>query len=189
VDYERADFQLGIKAAEIREDENGDLLIEGYASDFETDRDMEAFEPAAFDRGLAAFMANPVLLEHHKPDRQLGIVESAELSGKGLRIRGRVMKPPAGSWAEHPFDLIKRGYMRGFSVGGAFKRRMTTAGPRIFDVDLQEISITPLPVNPRTLFATAQKAFATESDEPELEALAAVVAGLDTLFNTLAEAA
>lgn len=162
------DFVLGGKAVEMQEDEHGDLWIEGYASDFGVDRQNEAFEPGAFERGLKAFLeTNPIMLYHHKYDHALGAFTDAKVDENGLWVRGRVDKPATGSWAEDIFNKIKRGTIKSFSVGGIFKRRMTAQGPRIFDVDLGEISVTPFPVNPRTHFAVvAGKAF---QDAPELE--------------------
>lgn len=174
------DFILSQKAAEITEDpDTGDLYIEGYASDFDVDRQDEAFEPGAFEEGLKSFMrTNPVMLYHHKYDHALGQYVDARLDEKGLWVKGRVDKPAPGSWAEDVFNKIKRGTIRAFSVGGIFKRRNTPNGPRIFKCDLAEISVTPFPVNPRTTFAVvAGKAFdgvevpeaeADETDAPEL---------------------
>lgn len=156
------DFVLDQKAASITEDEHGDLYIEGYAADFEIDRQDEAFEPGAFEEGLKSFMAtNPVMLYHHKADHALGQFVDARLDGKGLWVKGRVDKPATGSWAEDVVNKIKRGTIRGFSVGGIFKRRLNekSGRPSIFKCDLAEISVTPFPVNPRTMFAVAGKAF------------------------------
>lgn len=141
--------------------ESGDLYIEGLASDFDLDRQGEAFEPGAFQKGLKSFMdTNPILLYHHKFDQALGQVVAADLSPEGLHVKARVDKPATGSWAEDVFNKIRRGTVKAFSVGGIFKRHMTPKGPRIFDVDLGEVSVTPFPVNPRTTFAVvAGKAF------------------------------
>jgi HK97 family phage prohead protease len=185
-----AQFEFGLKAVNVEEDDNGDLILEGYASDFLTDRDEEAFEPRALQKAIDAFMANPVLLYHHQPSRQLGVVEEAQLDGKGLRVKARLAKPIAGSWAEHVYDLVKRGMMKGFSVGGGFKRRMTSSGPRIYEMDWQELSVTPLPVNPRTLFGVAQKAFADPVEDPiDSAALMGLHASLDRLEALYAEMA
>lgn len=156
------DFLLDAKSdVQYHEAENGDLFIEGYASDFGVDRQDEAFEPGAFDRGLKSFMdTNPILLYHHKYDSALGQIVDSRLDQKGLWVKARVDAPATGSWAEDVFNKIKRGTIKAFSVGGIFKRRMTPQGPRIFDCDLGEISVTPFPVNPRTTFAVAAgKAF------------------------------
>jgi HK97 family phage prohead protease len=157
----RYDFFLDQKAYEVTEDENGDIWVEGYASDWGVDRQEEAFEPGAFERGLKSFLSvNPIMLYHHQYDKALGVFTDAKVDEHGLWVRGRVDRPAAGSWAEDIFNKIKRGTIKAFSVGGIFKRRMTKSGPRIYDVDLGEISVTPFPVNPRTTFAVvAGKAF------------------------------
>jgi len=165
-----AKFEAGLKAVNVEEGDDGTLYIEGLAADFETDRDAEAFEPGAFQRGLDAYMANPVLMHVHRPDEQLGQVTEATLGAKGLHVKGEIPRPPDGTWAAHAYNLIKRGMMRGFSVGGAFKRHMTPDGPRIFEVDLQEISVAPIPVNPRTLYGVAGKAFGEDPDAIEVDA-------------------
>lgn len=183
---DHATFQLGIAIDQkaIAED-NGDLIIEGYASDFDTDRHQEAFEPGAFEAGLKSFMANPVLLYHHKADFQLGVVEEATVDAKGLWIRARLAKPEPQTTAADIFNKVKRGMMKGFSVAGDFYRKMTAEGPKIYKADLHEISVTPLPVNPRTLGAVAAKAFPAD-EEPEhltkaVDDLESIVDKLDSL--------
>ncbi len=160
------DFALDGKALSTEVDDDGDLWIEGYASDWGIDRQEEAFEPGAFERGLKAFLAsNPIMLYHHQYDKALGQFVDARIDSNGLWVRGRVDKPSLGSWAEDVFNKIKRGTIKSFSVGGIFKRRMTEKGPRIFEADLGEISVTPFPVNPRTHFAVvAKKAFESKAE-------------------------
>lgn len=169
------DFALEGKGLQTDVDENGDLWIEGYASDFGLDRQDEAFEPGAFERGLKAFLdTNPIMLYHHQYDKALGQFAEARVDENGLWVRGRVDAPAPGSWAEDVFNKIRKGTIKAFSVGGIFKRRMTPNGPKIYEADLGEISVTPFPVNPRTVFAlAAKKAFenvegkAGEEDEHE----------------------
>jgi HK97 family phage prohead protease len=177
-----AHFEFGVKAVNVQEDDDGTLHIEGIAADFQTDRDLEAFEPDAFEQGLKGFMENPVLLYHHDPKLQLGLVTVAQIDGKSLRIRADFPKPPeSAGTAMQAYNLVKRGMMRGFSVGGSFFRHMTSSGPKIHQADLQEISITPLPVNPRTLFGVAGKAFGTAA-EPELDAR---LSDLEVVFEAI----
>lgn len=160
-----ADFQFGFalegkSVPEIVTNEDGSIIIEGYASDFDVDRQGDAFEPGSFERGLRTYLeTNPVLLYHHKADTALGQVIDARLDQKGMYVKARVDAPEPGTIVADYYRKIKTGTLRGFSVGGIFKRRMTPSGPKIFDVDLGEISVTPYPVNPRTLFNVAGKAF------------------------------
>lgn len=186
------DFVLDQKAAVSVDSDSGDLYIEGYASDFGTDRQDEAFEPGAFEKGMEAFMRNPVLCFHHQFDKALGQVEQFEHRKDGLWVKARLDKPTAGSWAEDVFEKVKRGTIKAFSVGGRFKRRAPDADGRqlIHEADIAEISVTPLPVNPRTLFAVAGKAFGEDPDlTAVLERLDAAGKALDGLGEALDERA
>lgn len=196
-----ADFEFGFtldgKAELVEPDgDTGPLIIEGYASDFGLDRQDEAFEPNAFTDGLKAYLNNPVLLYHHKPDLALGKILDSRLDTKGLWVRAEVDRPEPGTQEMNYFNKIKSGVIRGFSVGGKFYRRMTAAGPRIFKCDLREISITPMPVNQRMLFAVAGKAFdnmdttdtnhvITEPDQSQVDSLLASLDALDRTFDAL----
>lgn len=191
---EQAQFQLDfvpdVKA--VREDD-GALYIEGLAADFGLDRQDEAFEPGAFDNAMTEFMArNPVLLFHHQGDKALGQVEEWENRPEGVWVKARVDKPAAGSWAEDVYGKIKSRVIRSFSVGGIFHRRVGPDGrPRIHKADIAELSVTPLPVNPRTQFgltplaAAAGKAF---GEEPDLEAAAKALAEIEQTFDEALEA-
>lgn len=157
-----APFVLDTKASVTEQDD--ELVIEGYASDFDEDRQDEAFEPGAFDRAIKSFMENPVLLYHHDFAKALGRVLDLKRDGKGLFMKAVLDKPAPGSWAEDIYNKVRSGSIKGLSVGGRFHRKNTEAGPRIHRADLMEISVTPMPVNPRTLFAVAGKAFENFDD-------------------------
>ncbi len=163
-------LDLGLEQKGVTDDGDGDIYFEGWASDFGMDRQDEAFEPGAFQKSIERFLGtNPVLLYHHDYGKALGQVEALDLRDEGLWMRARIDRPTPGSWAEDVVAKIKKGTIKGLSVGGLFKRRKGPDGkPRIFDADLAEISMTPLPVNPRTIGAVAAKAFS--SDEGEVTA-------------------
>lgn len=157
----------GAKSVAGTEDD-GSIIIEGLASDFGIDREDEAFLPGAFKKGIDTFMAtNPVLLYHHKNDHALGQVLDLDPRPDGLFMKARIDKPATGSWAEDVVAKVKTGTIRGLSVRGLFKKKATPNGPRIYQADLAEISVTPLPVNPRTLFQVAGKAFPDDFDDDE----------------------
>lgn len=173
------DFVLDGKGAVIEEDDH--LIVEGYAADFGFDRQDEAFEPGAFDAGMKAFMAtNPILCYHHKYDIALGEVLEWEKKAAGPWVKARVDKPEAGTDLMDVYRKIKSGVIKGFSIGGKFHRRTDEEGrTRIHKCDVAELSITPLPINPRTLFAVAGKAF---GEDPDLDQAEAAVARLDEVF-------
>lgn len=188
---DQADFQLDFSLdgkAEVHE-QDGDLIIEGYAANWLMDRQDEAFEPGAFEHGLKSYIqTNPILVYHHQYDKALGQVLEADVRADGLWVKARVDKPTPGSWAEDVYAKIKRGTIRAFSVGGRFHRRTGADGrPRIYKTDFAELSVTPLAINPSTLFSVAGKAFGAETPDPEAKAMVeAYIEKLEGLADSLA---
>jgi HK97 family phage prohead protease len=172
------DFALD---AESRVELDGKALrIEGYAAGFNRDREGEAFMPGVFDKGLEKyFKRNPVLCYHHHTDQALGVVEDAKLDGKGLFVKARLDDPEPGTPLADVWNKVKSGTIKGFSVGGIFKRTMTPQGPRIHTADVAEISVTPVPMEPGSLFALAGKAFGSDTELDD------AISGLTELFDTL----
>lgn len=208
--------QFGLNTpGHVKAMEDGKLRIRGLASDAGLDRDNEAFLPGAFDRGMKAYMAsNPVLLYHHMPDKPLGRVVDYEYDEQGSLIVEAEIDPPAegaADWHVEAYNSIKNHATKGYSVGGystdpvtglrvggGFKRTLTADGPRIYEADVQEISVTPLPVNPRSFFDVLPEG-ATKAVEvidaniwPEDEEFAsqiAAVKALTDIFDKLEAAA
>lgn len=176
-------FDFALDADARVELEGKALRIEGYAAGFDRDRENEAFERGVFDKGLEKyFQRNPILCYHHHTDQALGVVEEAKLDGKGLFVKARLDDPEPGTPLADVYNKVKSGTIKGFSVGGIFKRKMTPKGPRIHEADVAEISVTPVPMEPGSLFALAGKAFGTEEElEAELAALAKFEAAVTAL--------
>jgi HK97 family phage prohead protease len=176
----------------VSELEDGDLIIEGWAADFDgVDRQGENFTDGAFQRGIKAFLSGSApLCFHHKHDQVLGqVLDLEEVEGKGLRMRARV----DGAIKNHPvlgtiYSQIKRGTFRNLSVGGFFKRQLTAAGYRIADMDFTEVSITGVPIHNKTSFAVvAGKALESPAEVAESSEVdtAAFDGVLDQLSSTL----
>ena len=150
----------------VTELEDGDLLIEGYAADWLPDHVGDTIEPGAFAKSIKTFLTgNPALLYHHNSSMQLGKVVELEERSDGLWMKALVAKPEPNTEAADIFGKIKRGIIKGLSVRGKASETRTPAGPRVTEVDLLEISLTPLPVNPRTLATVVSKAFPAEERE------------------------
>jgi HK97 family phage prohead protease len=182
------DFALD---AESRVELDGKALrIEGYAAGFDRDREGDAFMPRVFDKGLEKyFKRNPVLCYHHHTDQALGVVEDAKLDGKGLFVKARLDDPEPGTPLADVWNKVKSGTIKGFSVGGIFKRTMTPQGPRIHTADIAEISVTPVPMEPGSLFALAGKAFGVDSDlDAAIAALNEFSVALDNLEDLAGKA-
>lgn len=176
-------FDFALDADARVELEGKALRIEGYAAGFSRDRENEAFERGVFDKGLEKYFArNPILCYHHHTDQALGVVEEAKLDGKGLFVKARLDDPEPGTPLADVYNKVKSGTIKGFSVGGLFKRKMTPKGVRIHEADVAEISVTPVPMEPGSLFALAGKAFGVDEElEAELAALEKFTAALDVL--------
>lgn len=165
------------KAVQAHTLSNGDLIIEGWAARFDgVDRQGENFAEGAFRRGIKSFLtSNPTLAFHHKHDHIIGsVLDLSEVPGEGLWMKARVDHQPESSPLRWIYNAVKRGTMRGLSVGGFFKRKLTEAGVRIADMDFTEISVTAVPVHPRTSFALV-----------EGKAITDPVAGIDARMGRL----
>lgn len=191
------------KAADtiVTETDDGDLIIEGWAADFSgIDRQGENFTDGAFQKGIDEFLANSgSLCFHHKHDHGIGRVEELnEVEGKGLHMRARVTKQPESSPLYYIYNGIKQGDYKGLSVGGFFDRTITDDGLRINNVDFTEISVTPVPVNPRTTFQVlagkaledvkVPKAPKVEGEirEDDKYEIVEAISRLDSIFSRLA---
>ena len=173
------------KAVESEELESGDLIVSGWAARYEgTDRESENFADGAFQRGIKSFLEGQAsLCYHHRHDTLLGrVLELEEVEGKGLRFKARVDHQPESSPLRHLYNAIKKGTLRGVSAGGFFKRKLTETGRKIVDVDLTELSLTPVPVHAGTSFEViAGKALEDNAVIKEEEATDALIAAVDAL--------
>lgn len=165
----QAEFSLGVSLPlekALIEKEDGDLIIEGIAADYSVDRQGEAFVPGCFEKAIGKFLERGgPLMYHHQHDKQLGQVLDLQSRSDGLFIKAVIPKPPESSPLLDIYNKVKRGMMKGVSVFGTAIREMTPDGVRIVDTDLQEISITPMPIGPNTLIGVAQKAFPADFEE------------------------
>jgi HK97 family phage prohead protease len=168
----------------ITKSADGDLYIEGWAADWGADDQDEAFEPDAFKSAIDDFMSRDRPLLYHHGGLALGQVEQLELRPQGLWMKARVDKPEPGTEAMDVFNKIQRGTIRGLSTAGRFWRRLNSekssdldASVKIWKARLREISVTPIPVSPTTLFNVSEKAFSdpanvdTDIDEETLRLL------------------
>lgn len=163
----------GGTAQTVTVEDNGDLIIEGYAAIFEgDDRQGENFAPGAFERGIKSFLAaQSALCFHHKHDHVLGkVLDLRQEEGKGLKMRARV----DGAIKDHPvlktyYGQIKSGTLNGLSIGGYFKRGMIDGKQKIIDTDFTEISVTGVPVHSGPSFAVlAGKALSSDIELPKV---------------------
>lgn len=175
----------------VTTEDNGDMIIEGWAANFDgIDRQGENFVDGAFVQGIKSFLAGQAALcFHHKHDQVLGkVLDLKEVEGKGLYMRARV----DGAIKDHPtlgaiYSQIKNGTLNALSVGGFFRRAATNLGTRITDMDFTEISITGVPVHPKTSFdVIAGKAL--EGFESQTDTIQTGEQPLDNFLESLSSA-
>lgn len=197
MDTEGFSFKVDSKAANVSESDDGRVWIEGIASDWDEDRHDEAFLPNAFDDAVETFLkTHPALIYHHDFSKALGKVTELTKTDKGWYMKAYIDPPADGSWAEDVVNKVKSGTIKGLSVAGRFFRQQTPNGPRIHKADLIEISVTPMPVNPRTLFSVTQKAldgfaetdeFPTDADVEKLMQLAGAIGKFEKVSHRSVE--
>lgn len=132
-------------------EENGDVIIEGYASTSDQDADGDVVAPRAFEKSMEAFMRRPIIRREHK--HPIGLIEAYEFREKGIWVRGRVTHDAPG---EQTRDMIKRKLLRGMSAGFLPARdgekvvgvKKNPKGRFHFEqAHLKEITVTDLPRN------------------------------------------
>lgn len=131
------------------------VIIEGFASTFmgttPIDRGGDYIIPGAFDKTLADFMKNPVLLSDHdnSVSHLAGSFSKVGITKQGLAVSANVSNAPG--MRDTRFKLIE-GHLKGLSIGGIWYYADDNRG--IEEATVWEISLTPVPMNPDALVRT-----------------------------------
>jgi HK97 family phage prohead protease len=145
-------IDFAFKATETKAD--GTIVIAGYASTWETDRDKQYVTDDAFDASLETYLTNPILLLQHNPDWPIGKITNAYTDDKGLYVEA-IIPPPVAEWAQEAYQKIADGVLTAFSIGGMFG----VVKDAITAIDLMEISVVSIPANPSAIFEVVMKSF------------------------------
>ncbi|MFN3652625.1 MAG: HK97 family phage prohead protease [Armatimonadota bacterium] len=138
--------------------------IGGFFSTRFTDREGEEFDPSAFAASIAPggnYYNNPVLLYNHDSNRLIGRADVSTLGYDEVGAYGEFLVSEDDAWGQ-----MERGELRGFSWFGFINPaktqiRMDESGKQIpvhYEVDLVEVTATPIPCNPAALFEVRSKA-------------------------------
>lgn len=125
-------------------DDNG--FIEGYGALFNViDQGMDVLDPAAVTKSLE--QRKPKMLWQHNPGEPIGLWDSIEVDGQGIKVKGRVLKEvQRGAEA---IALMKAGAMEGLSIGYRTimaEREGNGSVRRLKEIDLWEISLVTFPM-------------------------------------------
>ena len=129
-------------------------LVYGYASTEARDSQGEIVTRAAIEAALPAYMEFANIREMHQLSA-VGVVKSADLDDKGLRLEAKVVDDAA-------WEKVKEGVYKGLSIGGRVTKRDTLNKSIITGVELNEISLVDRPANPEALIAAYKAAGAED---------------------------
>ena len=119
------------------------LRFAGYAALFnKRDAGRDTIRPGAFDRTLAERTEPYPLYWQHRPDLQIGWIESIAEDARGLRVVASIDNPDGGAAA-----AIRRGAVTGLSFG--YRTRRATRdeqGRELLDIELFEVSLVTHPM-------------------------------------------
>lgn len=163
-------FQSLRETKSVKELDDWAVEISWYASTKDKDRWWDIVEPKAFQSALERYMTNPIVLLQHKADKPIGVVESAEIDDNWLRIKAKISQNT--DWV---VDLIKNWVLRAFSIWYSVKDYDTDVRELadwtydmtniIKDLELYEISVVSIPMNPYALSKSIEDLFEVEEVE------------------------
>ena len=148
---------------------------EWYASTKDKDRWSDIVEPEAFKNALSMYMLNPIVLLQHDMDKPIWIVEEAKIDDNGLYIKAKITENE--DWV---FSKLVNGVLRSFSIGYRVKDyedrdiynsdwEYAWSDFVIKELELYEISIVSVPMNPYALFKSMSDCFEKEEEAEETQ--------------------
>lgn len=133
------------------------VMISGYASTQDVDRQGDVVPATVWQKGLENYLKNPVILAFHDHSQPVGkMVEHRIDKDQGLWIKAKI-----SSASDRIFKLIKDGILSAFSIGFRVKDADYDSATKLFvvkELELHEISVVSVPANQNTIFSLA-KAF------------------------------
>lgn len=141
--------------------------VEFQISDNQPDRMGEIVDQKSWN--FKDYMANPILLWGHNPDEPenvLGTASSLEIAEDGSSTKARVkFDTDINPKAALVFNQVKRGTLRCVSVGFMNHDTDDNDGtPVLKNNDLLEISVVPIPANPRAIALDYKAGAITKKD-------------------------
>lgn len=160
-------FQSLRETKSVKELDDWAVEISWYASTKDKDRWWDIVEPKAFQSALERYMTNPIVLLQHKTDKPIWIVEKADIDDNWLYIKAKISQNT--DWV---IDLIKNWVLRAFSIWYSVKDYETDVKELddwsydmtyiIKDLELYEISVVSIPMNPYALSKSIEDMFEVE---------------------------
>jgi HK97 family phage prohead protease len=125
------------------------MRFAGYAAVFDrADRGGDVVRAGAFARAVRRGSGGVPLLWQHDPARPIGRIEYLQEDRRGLRVIARLGGSRAGREAA---AMLKDGAVRGLSFGYRVRAASGEAPRELTDVELVEVSLVTLPMQPKAL--------------------------------------
>lgn len=149
----------------VKANEDGDLIIEGYANTVSKDRAGDVIPKSAWEtkNALTNYMKNPIILAYHNHSMPIGKMIGYEVTEMGLKIQALISKG-----AGDVYHLIKDGILSTFSVGfGILDAEYDSKSDTYYinDVELHEVSVVSVPCNQDSTFSVAKSMKSNEDFE------------------------
>ena len=119
------------------------LRFAGYAGLFDVpDADRDVIRKGAFANSLKDRSEPIPLLWQHRPDQQIGVIETVSEDERGLRVIARIDR-----LSSRAASLLKARQVSGLSFGyRAREARHSHAGRELLGIDLFEVSLVTHPL-------------------------------------------
>lgn len=165
---------LDFEIKDVSTDSNGNIgKVSGFASTFNNrDRVGDVIKEGAFKKSLAKIKRAKrmiPLLYSHQFDKVIGGVDPKNLkeTSEGLMMTDACIDLDT-SLGKDCHSLLKKGYMQSFSIGFSMPNdgyACDQNGTTIKEIDLYEISVVPVPANPKAV-VTEVKSVPPAKDYP-----------------------
>ena len=160
---------MNLQFLESKLDRSGikdDGTFVGYGSTFgNVDRGGDIVAKGAFSKSLKAMPAQKVkLLREHDFNRIAGVWNTIDEDGHGLRVEGKLLLTT--DLGRETYELMKAGALDSLSIGYVTKdSERDKSGARLLkQIDLYEISVVALPMNPAATISAVKAEDMTERD-------------------------
>lgn len=144
--------------AKVEDQDDGTIIVEGYASAETVDSDGETIKADAISAALPDYMKFANIREMHQP-KAAGVALSAETEADGrTKLCAHIVDAEA-------VKKVKAGVYKGFSIGGRVTARDELDKAVITGIKLSEISLVDRPANPDAVITCYKAEDAGKDDE------------------------